>query len=374
MRVIRSRTSTPAGRERRRVARRAEWHCMFTATGFIVMCVAASSTCTANAVESPPSPCGPTPSWFTAAESSSSSAAPSGSAQRLPSGARRGALWRDARTGRTCRRRRRRRSSAGRSCRRRRARSRSTNVLIASTPSAGIAILQERVVLRAAALRDHLDRRARRAVSQKSTWITGTPMPQEVCSFLRVSGCTTDERSGCSRVARSQPRRIACFERDAVDLDAAADRRRCRSARRCPGRAGCRCPRRRAMLAIIVPSIALRGGVGFAAREAVEAPLDVRRQHLERADVELLGRVLDVSRDRLACDSTVSPLRVFTIVRPVLRSRRRSPWRTRSGVLADRRHALHGQPRLTCPGRCQHLATSRCRSWRRRPSACRPAR
>ena len=43
-------------------ARRAEWHCMFTATGFIVMCVAAVSTCTAKDVESPPRPCGPTPS------------------------------------------------------------------------------------------------------------------------------------------------------------------------------------------------------------------------------------------------------------------------------------------------------------------------
>src|SRR5690606_896324 len=51
------------------VARRAEWHCMLTATGFIVMWVAASSPCTANAVESPPSPCGPTPSRFTAAPS-----------------------------------------------------------------------------------------------------------------------------------------------------------------------------------------------------------------------------------------------------------------------------------------------------------------
>ena len=68
------------------LARRAEWHCMLTATGFIVMWVAASSMCTANAVESPPSPCGPTPSWFTAADSCCSSVAPSGSPQALPSG------------------------------------------------------------------------------------------------------------------------------------------------------------------------------------------------------------------------------------------------------------------------------------------------
>ena len=45
----------------------------------------------------------------------------------------------------------------------------------------------------------------------KSTLISGTPMPHDVCSFLRVTGCTTEERSGCSFVARSQPRRIASF-------------------------------------------------------------------------------------------------------------------------------------------------------------------
>src|SRR4051812_14795733 len=59
---------------------------MFTATGFIVMCVAAVSTCTAKEVESPPSPCGPTPSWLTTPESSCSSFAPSGSLQCEPSG------------------------------------------------------------------------------------------------------------------------------------------------------------------------------------------------------------------------------------------------------------------------------------------------
>ncbi len=47
--------------------------------------------------------------------------------------------------------------------------------------------------------------------SLKSMWIAGMPGPHDVCSFTRVSGCTTDERSGCSRVARSQPRRIAAF-------------------------------------------------------------------------------------------------------------------------------------------------------------------
>src|SRR5438874_12266172 len=68
------------------LARRAEWHCMLTATGFMVICVAASSTCTANAVESPPSPCGPTPRRLTAVDNSSSRLAPAGSAQCVPSG------------------------------------------------------------------------------------------------------------------------------------------------------------------------------------------------------------------------------------------------------------------------------------------------
>ena len=45
--------------------------------------------------------------------------------------------------------------------------------------------------------------------SSKSTWMIGTRMPVEVWLFLRVIGCTTEERNGCSRVARSQPRRIA---------------------------------------------------------------------------------------------------------------------------------------------------------------------
>src|SRR5690606_19975699 len=59
---------------------------MLTATGFIVMWVAAVSTCTAKAVESPPRPWAPTPSLLTTAESSASSFAPSGSLQTLPSG------------------------------------------------------------------------------------------------------------------------------------------------------------------------------------------------------------------------------------------------------------------------------------------------
>ena len=52
---------------------------MFTATGFMVMWVAATSTWTRNEVERPPRPCGPIPSSFTASDNSSSILAPSGS-------------------------------------------------------------------------------------------------------------------------------------------------------------------------------------------------------------------------------------------------------------------------------------------------------
>jgi hypothetical protein len=52
---------------------------------------------------------------------------------------------------------------------------------------------------------------SRSASSEKSMWIAGTPAPHDVCSFRRVIGCTTEERSGCSRVARSQPLRMARF-------------------------------------------------------------------------------------------------------------------------------------------------------------------
>ena len=48
--------------------------------------------------------------------------------------------------------------------------------------------------------------------SEKSMLMTGTRMPHDVCSLTRVIGCTTDERSGCSVVARAQPRAMAAFK------------------------------------------------------------------------------------------------------------------------------------------------------------------
>ena len=127
-----------------------------------------------------------------------------------PSGARRRPPWRDARKGRRCRPRRRRRSSAGRSCRRPRARNRRRSVLMASTPSAGTAMRSHELFSEPDPL--GIISIARRSARRKSRCGSrGTPRPVEVCSFFRVIGCTTDERNGCSRVARSQPLRIASF-------------------------------------------------------------------------------------------------------------------------------------------------------------------
>ena len=85
-----------------------------------------------------------------------------------------------------------------------------TNVRIASTPSAGTAILRNELFSEPLPLGIISISSASR-VSAKSMWITGTSAPHEVCSFLRVSGWTIDERNGCSRVARAQPSRIARF-------------------------------------------------------------------------------------------------------------------------------------------------------------------
>ena len=182
---------------------------MFTATGFIVMWVAAVSTCTANAVESPPSPCGPTPSMFTAWPSSSSSLAPSGSSQRVPSA-------RVAASFARCTHR-----SAvpptptptmvgGQVLPPASSTQSITNVLTASTPSAGIAILSHELFSEPEPF-GTISMTSASSSSEKSTLMIGTPRPQEVCSFTRVVGCTIEERNEYSRVERSQPRRMACF-------------------------------------------------------------------------------------------------------------------------------------------------------------------
>ena len=83
-----------------------------------------------------------------------------------------------------------------------------TKRLIASTPSAGIAILSHELFSEPEPFGIISIFRPSNA-SVNANRMTGTPSPHDVCSLRRVSGCTTDERSGCSRVARSQPRRIA---------------------------------------------------------------------------------------------------------------------------------------------------------------------
>jgi hypothetical protein len=179
---------------------------MLTATGFMVMWVAAVSTCTANAVESPPSPCGPTPSMLTASVSAVSSFAPSGSSQREPSG-------RVAATLARCTQR-----SAvpptptptmvgGQVLPPASSTQSTTNVFTASTPSAGIAMRSHELFSDPEPF--GIISITSCSSSLKSILITGMPRPVEVCWFTRVVGCTTEERNGCSRVERAQPRRIA---------------------------------------------------------------------------------------------------------------------------------------------------------------------
>ncbi len=180
---------------------------MFTATGFMVMWVAAISTWTAKAVESPPRPCGPTPRPFTASVRLSSSAAPSGSGHAVPSG--RVAAFLASET---------QRSEVppmptptivgGQVLPPASSTQSTTKVLIASTPSAGTAIFSHELFSEPLPL-GTISISSVSGASLNSKWIAGTPGPQEVCSFLRVMGCTIEDRSGCSRVARSQPLRIA---------------------------------------------------------------------------------------------------------------------------------------------------------------------
>ena len=85
-----------------------------------------------------------------------------------------------------------------------------TKRLIALTPSAGISICRNEPFSEPEPF-GIISISTVSSRSSKSTLMIGTPMPHEVCSFLRVSGCTTEERSGCSVVARAQPRRIASF-------------------------------------------------------------------------------------------------------------------------------------------------------------------
>jgi hypothetical protein len=192
---------------RRPTARRAEWHWMLTATGFIVMWVAATSTWTRNEVARPPNPCGPMPSSLTASLSSVSILAPSGSGQVVPSG-------RVAAIFARCMHRSEvpptpTPTIVGGQTRPPHSITRSmTKRLIAAAPSAGISICRNEPFSEPEPL-GIISIATVSSRASKSTLMIGMRTPHEVCSFLRVIGCTTEERNGCSRVARSQPRRIA---------------------------------------------------------------------------------------------------------------------------------------------------------------------
>jgi hypothetical protein len=117
-------------------------------------------------------------------------------------------------------------------------------------------------------------------------------MPHDVCSFLRVSGWTTELRSGYSRVGAlaAAPQRL--LQGMPVDLHAAADpdvvdRHAGVLAQQVVGLLG------DADVGDHGGEHLPRGAAGLRPLQAAEAALDVRRQHLQGADVELLGRVLD---------------------------------------------------------------------------------
>jgi hypothetical protein len=174
---------------------------MFTATGFIVMCVAAVSTCTANAVESP-RPLRPDAELIHGARELLGFA-PSGSSPRGEAAAYLrpcemdaeigGAADADAdnrgRTGLAARFQHAVDHSASPRPTLRREPPSEPGLFSASDPFGAISIASVRRV------GDH---------------ITGTPRPQ-VCSFRRVTGCTTEGQGMLAQVARSQPRRIASF-------------------------------------------------------------------------------------------------------------------------------------------------------------------
>ena len=260
------------------------------------MCVAASSMCTANAVASPPSPCGPTPSRLTAAESSASSCRAVGiGAVRAERARRRALRERDAQVGRAADAdaddRRRAGLAAGRE------HAVDDERLDRVDAFGGDRHLEERVVLRAAALGDHLDDERRRASSTKSTWITGTSMPHDVCS-LRARERMHDRRAQRMLARRAlaarggSPPSVAGPSTSTLrPIDDVVDRHAGVLAEQVVGALGDRdVGDHRAEHAL------RRARAVSLAAQRVEAGLDVRRQDLERADVELLAASSTSSR------------------------------------------------------------------------------
>ena len=168
-----------------------------------------------------------------------------------------------------------------------------TKVLIASMPSAGIAIFRNEpfslplplgIISISSTVSD---------ASLKSTCTTGTPMPHEVCSLRRVSGCTTERAQRV--LARGAFTAAADGLQQVVPVDTATprpmryvvDRDAGVLAQQVVGRLG------HADVVHHRRQHALRGGRGLAAGQPREAVLDVGRQHLQRADVQRLGGFFD---------------------------------------------------------------------------------
>src|SRR5258708_1640463 len=152
---------------------------------------------------------------------------------------------------------------------------------------------QPRIVLRSRALRDHLD--GERLV------VGEVDVDDRHAAAAVVALVDARERMDHRRAQRMLVRRALAaaadrfLERHAVDFDAAADpdvvdRDAGVLAEKIVGVLGDR------DVADHGAEHALRAGVALLLREALEALLDVRRQLLQRPDVELLRRLLDLSQ------------------------------------------------------------------------------
>lgn len=158
-------------------------------------------------------------------------------------------------------------------------------------PSAGIAIFKKELFSEPLPL-GTIFRVSSCGVSEKSIWMTGTWMPDEEWLFSRVSGWTTEERNGCSRVARFATGANGLFERISIHLDTLAD------GHIVDGYAGILAEQ--VVVALGHLDIGYHGaehlpggGAAFALAELVEALLDVGGQALEGPDVELPGGLFD---------------------------------------------------------------------------------
>src|SRR5581483_3037923 len=176
-------------------ARSPRQHCILTATGSWLMCVCAHSMLTANAVVTPPSPCGPMPVWLIRWSSSVSSWATSGSGLWVPTLRKQLASLAIAAARSLVPPRPMPTMVGGHGLAPESKTHSRTNFLTALTPSAGLSIRRKLMFSDP----DPFGAIHISIVSEsgtKSNLTTGIPWPVLVWVFLRVSGWTELDRSG----------------------------------------------------------------------------------------------------------------------------------------------------------------------------------